>query len=86
MFNLNKGSLIPFDHQTTSLGRLRPVSFLLGLITVITEKIAVIKPFLPFIKLELDSRHSNVQASALKTFTDFLVDLILISNINRKSK
>ena len=26
---INKRSIIPFDHQTTSLGRLRPVSSLL---------------------------------------------------------
>ena len=30
---LYKRSIIPFNHQTTSLGRLRPVSSLLGLIS-----------------------------------------------------
>ena len=73
-----KRSIITFDHQTTSLGRLRPVSsYLTGLSLprlVVWWSNGMIDLLYNF---ELSSRHTKVQSSALQTFANVLnVDLI----------
>ena len=64
--NYNKRSIIPFDHQTTSFSRLRPVLSLLGLISnSISQKYTMTIPGLPHCQEKL-RKMTKVRKSQVK--------------------